>query len=80
MRRVLSLYASYMLIAIIGMGAAALFLGAVVVVAGLIGTFVGGFAATAWRRQNAAAYGLVLGCSTLAAVPAAVRERCRWPG
>ena len=51
---------------------AALFLGAVVVVAGLIGTFVGGFAATAWRRRNAAAYGLVLGCSTLAAVPAAV--------
>jgi len=51
---------------------AALFLGAVVVVAGLIGTFVGGFAATAWRRRNAAAYGLVLGCSTLAAVPVAV--------
>lgn len=51
---------------------ASLFLGAVVVVAGLVGTFVGGFAATAWRRRNRAAYGLVLGCSTLAAVPAGV--------
>jgi len=51
---------------------ASLFLGAVVVVAGLIGTFAGGFAATAWRRRNRAAYGLVLGCSTLAAVPPAV--------
>jgi len=51
---------------------ASLFLGAVVVVAGLIGTFAGGFAATAWRRRNRAAYGLVLGCSTLAAVPTGV--------
>jgi len=51
---------------------ASLFLGAVVVVGGLLGTFAGGFAATAWRRRNPAAYGLTLGYSTLAAVPAAV--------
>jgi MFS transporter, Spinster family, sphingosine-1-phosphate transporter len=51
---------------------ASIFLGAVVVVAGLLGTFAGGFAATAWRRRNPAAYSLVLGYSTLAAVPAAV--------
>jgi len=47
---------------------ASLFLGAVVVVAGLVGTFAGGFAATAWRKRNSAAYSLVLGYSTLAAV------------
>ena len=52
--------------------AASSFLGGVIVVAGLLGTFAGGFAATAWRRRNPAAYALVLGCSTLAAVPSAV--------
>jgi len=51
---------------------ASLFLGAVLVVAGLIGTFAGGFVATAWRKRNRAAYALVLGCSTLAAVPSGV--------
>ena len=38
-------------------------------VAGLISTFAGGFAATAWRKRNPAAYSLTLGISTLAAVP-----------
>lgn len=38
---------------------------------GLVGTFAGGFAATAWRRRTPAAYALTLGLSTLAAVPCA---------
>ncbi len=51
---------------------ATLFFAAVTAVAGLLGTFVGGFAATAWRRRNPAAYSLMLGFSTAAAVPLAV--------
>lgn len=51
---------------------AAAFFGAVTAVAGLVGTFTGGFAATAWHRRNRAAYSLTLGLSTLAAVPVAV--------
>ena len=43
----------------------------VTAVAGLAGTFAGGFAATAWRKRNPAAYALVLGVSTLLAVPCA---------
>ncbi len=43
----------------------------VTAVSGLLGTFAGGFAATAWRKRNAAAYALVLGISTLLAVPCA---------
>lgn len=50
---------------------AAKFFGAVLVVAGLVGTFVGGFAATAWRKHNRAAYAWVLGLSVLVAVPLA---------
>ena len=48
---------------------AATFFGAVLVVAGLIGTFAGGFAATAWRKRNRAAYAWVLALSILAGVP-----------
>jgi len=48
---------------------AATFFGAVLVVAGLLGTFAGGFAATAWRKRNPAAYAWVLGLSVLVAVP-----------
>lgn len=48
---------------------AARFFGAVLVVAGLLGTFLGGFAATAWRKKNPNAYAWVLGLSVLAAVP-----------
>lgn len=48
---------------------AATFFGAVLVVAGILGTFIGGFAASAWRRHNSRAYGWVLGLSATAAVP-----------
>ena len=50
---------------------ASTFFGGVLVVAGILGTFVGGFAATAWRKRNAAAYAWVLGLSVLLAVPLA---------
>jgi predicted MFS family arabinose efflux permease len=45
------------------------YFGTVTAVAGLLSTFAGGFAATAWRKRNPAAYSLTLGLSTLAAVP-----------
>ena len=48
-----------------------LFFSLVLFVAGLVGTFAGGFAATAWHKHNPAAYALVLGLSVLAAVPVA---------
>ena len=51
---------------------ASLFFGGVLVLAGLVGTLVGGFAATAWQKRNPAGYALMLGCSTLAAVPVVV--------
>jgi MFS family permease len=47
------------------------FFGAVLVVAGLVGTLLGGFAATAWRRRNPAGYAWTLGLSVLVAVPVA---------
>ena len=47
------------------------FFGAVLVVAGLVGTMAGGFAATAWQRRNRAGYALTLALSVFAAVPAA---------
>jgi len=50
---------------------AATFFGMVLVVAGILGTFAGGFAATAWRKRNPAAYAWVLGLSVIAAVPLA---------
>lgn len=50
---------------------AATFFGATLVVAGLVGTLVGGFAATAWQKRNPAGYALTLGLSVLLAVPAA---------
>jgi predicted MFS family arabinose efflux permease len=45
------------------------FFAVVLAAAGLLGTFAGGFAATAWRKRNRAAYAWVLGLSVLAAVP-----------
>ncbi len=48
---------------------AGLFFGGTLVVAGLLSTFVGGFAATAWQRHNHAGYAWMLGLSVLAAVP-----------
>ena len=50
---------------------ATLFFSVVTAGAGLLGTFAGGFAATAWRRRNPAAYSLMMGLSTAAAVPLA---------
>jgi len=50
---------------------AATFFGAVLVVAGLLGTLIGGFAATAWQKHNPAGYAWTLGLSVLAAVPLA---------
>jgi MFS family permease len=47
------------------------FFGAVLVVAGLVGTMIGGFAATAWHKRNRAGYAWTLGLSVLIAVPLA---------
>jgi MFS family permease len=47
------------------------FFGAVLVVAGLVGTLLGGFAATAWQKHNRAGYAWMLGLSVLVAVPLA---------
>lgn len=43
--------------------------GVLILISGLVSTFGGGFAATAWRKRTPAAYALTLGISTLAAVP-----------
>jgi MFS family permease len=48
-----------------------MFFGAVFVVAGLVGTMSGGFAATAWQKRNPAGYAWVLTVSILLAVPTA---------
>jgi len=48
---------------------AATFFGAVLVVAGLVGTMAGGFAATAWHKRNPAGYAWTLGLSVLVAAP-----------
>jgi MFS family permease len=47
------------------------FFGAVLVVAGLVGTLIGGFAATAWQKRHRAGYAWTLGLSVLVAVPLA---------
>jgi MFS family permease len=47
------------------------FFGAVLVVAGLLGTMIGGFAATVWQKRNRAGYAWTLGLSVLVAVPLA---------
>lgn len=48
---------------------AATFFGAVLVVAGLLGTLLGGFAATAWQKRNPAGYACTLSVSVIAAIP-----------
>lgn len=45
------------------------YFGAITVIGGLVGTFVGGFAATAWHKRNRAAYAWVLAGSILLAAP-----------
>lgn len=47
------------------------FFGLTMVVAGLAGTFLGGFAASAWHKRTPAGYAWLLGWSVLAAVPCA---------
>jgi MFS family permease len=47
------------------------FFGAVLVVAGLVGTLFGGFTATAWQKHTRAGYAWMLGLSVLVAVPLA---------
>ena len=47
------------------------FFGAVLVVAGLVGTLTGGFAASAWQKRNSAGYAWLLASATLMAVPTA---------
>jgi len=48
------------------------FFGVMLVVTGLLGTFVGGWLAGVWHRKNPAGYALTLGLSVLLAVPLAV--------
>ncbi len=50
---------------------AATFFGLVLVVAGLIGTLLGGWLATAWQKRNPSGYALTLSLSALFAVPVA---------
>ncbi len=45
------------------------FFGGVMVVAGLVGTFIGGYLATSWQKKNKSGYAWVLGISILAATP-----------
>jgi predicted MFS family arabinose efflux permease len=53
-------------------GAANLAFGGIAVVAGLVGTFAGGFLGDAWRRRDPRAYTRLSGLSLLAAAPAAL--------
>ncbi len=53
------------------LGEADRFFGATLVVAGLLGTLIGGFAATAWRRRSPAGYALMLAWSAALTVVAA---------
>jgi MFS family permease len=48
------------------------FFGAVLVVAGLLGTLVGGLLATAWHKRHPAGYAGVLSLSVILAVPVAI--------
>lgn len=50
---------------------AAHFFGLVLVVAGLLGTLLGGWLATAWQKRNRAGYAFTLGLSVLLAAPMA---------
>jgi len=43
--------------------------GGIMVVTGLLGTFIGGFIASAWQKRTRAGYALLLGCSVMGAVP-----------
>ncbi len=47
------------------------FFGVMMVVTGLLGTFIGGFLASAWHKRSPKGYSLTLGLSVLVAVPLA---------
>src|SRR6185503_18511166 len=47
------------------------FFGAVLFVAGLVGTLLGGLAASAWQKRNPAGYAWMLASTTFLAAPAA---------
>jgi MFS transporter, Spinster family, sphingosine-1-phosphate transporter len=49
--------------------AAATFFGVVLVATGLVGTLIGGFAATAWQKRNPAGYAWTIALSVVAAIP-----------
>lgn len=53
-------------------GKAGLLVGEILVIAGLVGTFLGGFAATAWQKRCRSGYALTLGISVILAAPALV--------
>ena len=53
----------------LSIAAANSFFGGVVIVAGLVGTLLGGFAATAWQKRNPAGYAWMLAGSVFLAVP-----------
>jgi MFS transporter, Spinster family, sphingosine-1-phosphate transporter len=55
----------------LGLDQAGGFFGGTMVVAGLLGTFAGGMAATAWQKRTPAGYALLLGWSIVAATPCA---------
>lgn len=51
---------------------AATFFGAVLVVAGLVGTLLGGMLATKWQKRSRGGYALTLGLSVVLAVPVSI--------
>jgi MFS transporter, Spinster family, sphingosine-1-phosphate transporter len=51
---------------------ASLFFGGVLVVAGLIGTLLGGFLATSWQKKSVSGYAWMLALSTFVTVPASL--------
>jgi MFS family permease len=52
--------------------AASRFFGVVLVISGLVGTMLGGFVATAWRKRNPGGYAWLMGWSVLLATPFAI--------
>ena len=48
------------------------FFGGMMVVTGLLGTFIGGFIASAWQKRNRAGYARLMGLSVVGALPFAV--------
>jgi MFS family permease len=52
------------------------FFGLVLVVAGLVGTLVGGFTATAWQKRNPAGYAWLLATTVLMAIPTSLAAFC----